>query len=316
MGFTQFLSSMNTSKIICSSVLLLLAGLHTVAATLSHTKIDDYVITRSLIPTNCDIRGIGIGTRSSNTVMRAEDVLFLREAFAERSDAVRPPVTSNDVRYVIYVPVPNKPLIFTTNGWSDIIMDARLIAPESFDHEYFYISRGDNNSFVDPSFRLVEKTLNCSTNFTFRIPGLTYEEQRCKDSYLPYLANYSRLSFTEDELAPTTNVVPRLDVIRGKYSALAKLGNVIVSAPADTVDREHANGSLYDIRDPLSTRSLNPVLSEKVYNVGGSDRRFAYHIRSDRRNMEDNLHKRKAGDCHRSSRPSKVSRPCRMESSI
>lgn len=194
-----------------------------IAAALSIASTNDYLFTRSLIPSNTVLVGCGVGTSGSNRLVRAEDVCFLREALAERYVAVKGPTYTN---------VPNMKIPLYVHG--DIVADVADFAPESFDRTEWFYARGSSPSFVDPSFSLVTGTFPCTTNWTVHISGITYPDQDVRTSYLPFVsASTRRIEFDQSITNISARALGLIGPITNAYVFVQKLGSVTI-APASS----------------------------------------------------------------------------------
>lgn len=208
------------------------------AVALSLVSTNDYVLTK---PGTTNIIGVGMGEVPAYAFLRDEDISFLREAYAERLDALHPStnfVGDSFIEFPQGQPIPVDSFPYAS------ALGVSLLWPESFETndipwgEYSHIVRGDNPSYVARDFALIRGTgtpIDCGDDWTLRPPDGTVRDLR--KSYLAYLSSAGSRYRPPETLH--TNAVYRFgymsfDVITNGYHNL-DYAHTIVTPPQDGV---------------------------------------------------------------------------------
>ena len=202
------------------------------AVTLSLKSPSDYTFTT---PGTTNLTGVGMGPTPSYAIVRGEDISFLREAYEERFQAVRGESPTPGLNFGL--PRTNDYAVTSFRSPNNLFGLAYLFS-ESFNpkdagwHEYWFLLRGENNSYVSADYDFVKgdgAPVWCTTNWTFSV----IPDEDLRRSYLPFI-NYSNRILPPDVLKTNAyNAVLTLMAITNAYHNLPLMHHIL-TAPGGT----------------------------------------------------------------------------------
>lgn len=206
------------------------------AAALSLVSTNDYVLTHPVVATNAII-GLGMGKTGDYSIVRAEDRAFLAEAWRERKDAV------TEYRSGL---LPTN--AFSTVGGRPNFTDDDFLASlfqESYTNEYWYLSRGNNNSFVNSGFRMASGSYTphlCTGDWKITIPdpdgGEGSRTFDIRESYLPFVGSFGTRYLPGGELKTNSSTrALSLAVITNAYHNLDLCGRIVALYDGEPANR-------------------------------------------------------------------------------